>query len=87
MDEAYERLAAAVVVQAVKDYKGALRKEARGKATPTTQGTIIDCESFFKSDWFQMLSELDGPALMQKVRKLALMDLEEKDDEDDDGDE
>ena len=86
MDEAYERLAAAVVVQAVKDYKGALRKEARGKATPTTQGTIIDCENFFKSDWFQMLSELDGPALMQKVRKLALIGLEteeEGDDEDD----
>ena len=38
MDEAYERLAAAIVVQAVRDYKGALRKEARGKATDSTQG-------------------------------------------------
>ena len=78
MDEAYERLAAAIVVQAVKDYKGALRKEARGKATETTQGMIIRCERFFKSEWFQMLSDLDGVALMEKVRKLALIDLEEE---------
>ena len=78
MDEAYERLAAAIVVQAVKDYKGALRKEARGKATEETQSMIISCEIFFKSEWFMLLSDLDGPTLMQKVRKLALIDLEEE---------
>ena len=78
MDEAYERLAAAIVVQAVKDYKGALRKEARGKATDSTQGTIVSCEHFFKSEWFEMLSDLNGVALMEKVRKLALIDLEEE---------
>ena len=86
MDEAYERLAAAIVVQAVKDYKGALRKEARGKATDSTQSTIVSCEHFFKSDWFQMLSDLDGPTLMQKVRRIALIGLEDEgegDDEDD----
>ena len=86
MDEAYERLAAAIVVQAVKDYKGALRKEARGKATDSTQGTIISCEHFFKSDWFQMLSDLDGVALMQKVRKLALIGLENEEEGDDEDD-
>ena len=86
MDEAYERLAAAIVVQAVKDYKGALRKEARGKATDSTQGTIISCEHFFKSDWFQMLSDLDGVALMQKVRKIALIGLENEEEGDDEDD-
>ena len=86
MDEAYERLAAAIVVQAVKDYKGALRKEARGKATDSTQGTIVSCEHFFKSDWFQMLSDLDGVALMQKVRKLALIGLENEEEGDDEDD-
>ena len=86
MEEAYERLAAAIVVQAVKDYKGALRKEARGKATDSTQGTIISCEYFFKSDWFQMLSDLDGVALMQKVRKLALIGLENEEEGDDEDD-
>ena len=86
MDEAYERLAAAIVVQAVRDYKGALRKEARGKATDSTQGTIISCEHFFKSDWFQMLSDLDGVALMQKVRKLALIGLENEEEGDDEDD-
>ena len=86
MDEAYERLAAAIVVQAVKHYKGALRKEARGKATDSTQGTIVSCEHFFKSDWFQMLSDLDGVALMQKVRKLALIGLENEEEGDDEED-
>ena len=86
MDEAYERLAAAIVVQAVKDYKGALRKEARGKATDSTQGTIISCEHFFKSDWFQMLSDLDGVALMEKVRKIALIGLEDEEEGDDEDD-
>ena len=76
MDEAYEKLAAAIVVQAAKDYKAALRQEARGKATPSTQGTIIECELFFKSQCFEALSDLDGPVLMARIRKLALADFE-----------
>ena len=76
MDEAYEKLAAAIVVQAAKDYKEALRQEARGKATPSTQSTIIECELFFKSQWFEALSDLDGPVLMERIKKLALADFE-----------
>ena len=82
MDEAYEKLAAAIVVQAAKDYKAALRQEARGKVTPSTQGTIIECERFFKSQWFEALSDLDGPVLMERIKKLALADFE-GDEEDD----
>ena len=75
-DEGYEKLAAAIVVQAAKDYKAALRQEARGKVTPSTQGTIIECELFFKSQWFEALSDLDGPVLMERIKKLALADFE-----------
>ena len=81
-DECYEKLAAAIVVQAAKDYKAALRQEARGKVTPSTQGTIIECERFFESQWFEALSDLDGPVLMERIKKLALADFE-GDEEDD----
>ena len=30
-----------------------------------------DCERFFRSDWFQLLSGADGQALMQILKKEA----------------
>lgn len=57
---AYENLAHAIILKAAEDYKKALFCKA--------DKLIIDCESFFKSDYFLALTEIDGKTLMRKIR-------------------
>ena len=63
----YEELANAIIIQAAKDYRAALRGHRVVGKTP--YGTIKDCEKFFKSEWFKILSKADGCLLMSKLRK------------------
>ena len=62
-----EELANAIIIQAVKDYRTALRGHRVVGRTP--YGTIKDCEKFFKSEWFKILSKVDGRLLMSKLKK------------------
>lgn len=75
-----ENLANAIVLQAVDDWRSAkkiLRRhkvhalQGRKKVTPRNdpQGTIDACERFFRSGWFQMLTRIDGEALLRKLRE------------------
>lgn len=63
----YEELANAIIIQAAKDYRAALR--GRGYSGKTPYGVIKDCEKFFKSEWFTILSKVNGTMLMNKLRK------------------
>lgn len=58
----YENLANAVVLQAVKDYRRALRCAGR---TPLRS----ELERFFRSGWYRQLTELDGEYLMRKLQE------------------
>lgn len=65
----YTVLANQIVLQAVKDYRTALRQLAR---TPRYKDSIQvkeECESFFLSEWFCYLTRVDGPTLMHQLRK------------------
>ena len=91
--EPYENLANAIIVQAVKDYRQALRflkrhphtqaldtEEARAdKRKRVLREKIIrkenerdSVERFFRSGWFEMLSDLNGEALLRKVRAMEV---------------
>ena len=61
---AYEDLANAIIVQASKDYIGLLQG-----AKPTTEVNIIETEKFFKSEWFRVLTKIDGETMMNKLRR------------------
>ena len=65
----YEELAHAIILQAVKDYRKALRQLKRnpeyGKAIEMKE----DCERFFRSESFQDLTKVDGPWLMRKLQE------------------
>ena len=65
----YEELANAVVIQACEDYKRAyichLRSNGKGKRT---QKQLEELESFFRSDWYKTLTEVDGELLMERLR-------------------
>lgn len=62
-ETAYENLANAIVVQAVKDYRAAKRTGNSGR--------IASIRRFFRSDWFNVLTDIDGEYLIRKLDKEA----------------
>ena len=65
----YENLANAVVLQAVKDYRDAARKLSRGKKNIMAEQRKTECETFFKSHYFNVFTDLDGNALLSQLEK------------------
>lgn len=60
----YKELANAIIIQAVNDYESELSKRY-----PDTY-KIASIENFFRSQWFQALSDMDGEYLIQEVRRM-----------------
>lgn len=58
--DGYLQLAAAIVERAVIDYKTALKTYDDSR--------INRLEKFFKSEWFMMLSDLNGKILIRMVK-------------------
>lgn len=56
--EPYENLANGIILQAVKDYRN-------------TKSNVIrkNIEDFFRSEWFVVLTDLDGEMLITELRK------------------
>ena len=68
-EDPYERLANAIVLQAVADYRTALKKI---KAHPKNRQAIdeaLEIEKFFRSGWYQMLTGVDGEFLIRKLQE------------------
>ena len=57
----YERLAFAIILQAVKDYRRA--------SSTGNMGVIKECERFFTGSWFEALSNLPGSLILNKLRQ------------------
>lgn len=70
--EPYEALGNAVVVQATKDYRDAVKKLSRGKKNTMAESTKAECERFFKSGYFNIFTSLDGNVLLSQLEKEAL---------------
>jgi hypothetical protein len=60
----YEDLANAIIIQAVDDYRGLL-----GGAKSSVEVNQTELEKFFKSEWYRVLSDVDGESLMNRIRK------------------
>jgi len=58
--DGYEKLAEAIIIQAVKDYRKALKHDERGRRR--------EIEKFFRSGWFSILTGISGEMLIQKLR-------------------
>ncbi len=71
---AYEDLANAVIIQAVKDYRAACRKLKVNPKNRFAKEDIDEITEFFHSDFFTILTNLDGPSLLRKI----IQDMEEK---------
>ena len=72
--DSYQALGNAVVLQAVKDYRDAVKKLSRGKKNSSAETTKAECERFFKSGYFNIFTELDGVALLSQLEKEAEYD-------------
>lgn len=67
--DGYENLANAIILQAVKDYRKALRKLNRNSQNKDAKRTVSDVERFFRSDWYKALTSVDGELLIKKLRE------------------
>ena len=63
-----EELANAIVIQAVKDYRDALRgiKVVKSKSP---EYTVSECENFFRSGWYSFLTKVNGEALIKRLQE------------------
>ena len=67
-EDPYERLASAIVLQAVSDYRVALKKI---KAHPKNREAIseaLEIEKFFRSGWYSQLTAVDGEYLIRRLQ-------------------
>ena len=71
-DDPYEKLANAIIIRASKDYMTNLRKKKRNPGSVSAEHDIKECERFFRSDWYQVLTSVDGEYLIDRIRKEAL---------------
>lgn len=66
-EDGLENLANAIIVQAVKDYRKALSGFSSDGKSDTD--VIAECERFFRSEWFRVLTNINGEYLITRIRK------------------
>ncbi len=70
----YDNLANAIIIQAVMDYRVALKMSRAGSKSSNPDFSCVRLEKFFLSDWFMVLTDLDGKVLMKSVQKEVFKD-------------
>ena len=68
MTEAYQDLANAIILMAVKDYRDALKKLMKRPRYGPAQDLKNEVERFFRSDWYRELTSVDGNILIKKLK-------------------
>ena len=66
-----ENLANAIVIQAAEDYRRALKTLKGCSKDKDAIAVKEECERFFQSDWFTVLTTLNGEWLMRKLKEEA----------------
>ena len=69
---ACEKLASAIVLMAVKDYRQALKKLRQHPERRSAQAAVNEMEKFFRSEWYRTLTTIDGDSLMRKLKEEVL---------------
>lgn len=65
----YENLANAIVIQAIQDYKAALRVLEKNPNNIWTNRDVKEIEHFFRSKWYRMLTSVDAGWLMERINE------------------
>ena len=67
-EDPYERLANAIILQAVTDYRAALKRIKRKPEDWETIDEAMRVESFFRSGWYSQLTAVDGEYLIRRLQ-------------------
>ena len=62
--EHYRTLADAIILQAVKDYREALKRVQHRPYNHDAVAMKAECERFFRSEWFGLLTKIDPEVLI-----------------------
>lgn len=65
----YEDLANAIILQAVKDYRMALKSLKANSRNRAAQADKTEIERFFRSQWYSALTSVDGEMLIRSLQK------------------
>ena len=65
----YENLANAIILQAVRDYRMVLKCLKRNPGDRDAQTDRDKIERFFRSQWYQALTDVDGEKLIGMLTK------------------
>jgi hypothetical protein len=68
-EDPYERLANAIVLQAVDDYRRALRAVKRNPSNKNAIDEALNIERFFRSGWYSTLTSIDGEYLILRLQE------------------
>ncbi|MCC8073682.1 MAG: hypothetical protein LIO62_06105 [Clostridiales bacterium] len=64
-----ELLSRAIIVQAAKDYRHALGILQKNPSSRSALYSKREIETFFRSNWYQTLTEVDGEFLITKLQE------------------
>ena len=67
-EDSYERLANAIILQAVTDYRTALKKIRKNPGNRDAIDEALRIERFFRSGWYSQLTSVDGEYLIRRLR-------------------
>ena len=65
----YENLANAVIAQAADDYRRLLKRAKKNPANREALDEALQIERFFRSGWYQRLTNVDGEFLIRKLQE------------------
>lgn len=65
----YENLANAIILQAVKDYRTALKCLDRNLSNRSAQFDKAEVERFFRSQWYSAMTNVDGELLIRSLQE------------------
>lgn len=65
----YNKLANAIIIQVAKDYRSALKRLKINSSNRIAMSDAMECERFFRSDWYSTLTDVDGEYLISKLRE------------------
>ena len=65
----YENLANAIILQAVKDYRMALKGLKANPRNMTAKADKDEIERFFRSQWYSALTDVNGEMLIRSLQK------------------
>jgi len=67
--DGWEELAQAVIVQAVEDYRRALKGLNRNPVNPRLLKRKQECDQFFRSEWFTVLTDADPEKIIHWMQR------------------